>query len=173
MDRECGRLQQCSWSTFSSWRQLAQKQQLRRASGKVLLRANSAVAIWVNLLDARHMVSQAMPVCAYMQDVTDERRDLDESNCQSRRWLNLLSFSTRAIVGRSSNAYEACWDMLSLVPTVHEIQRGEHQWNRRRNSRDLPTVRERGCYNSEQHYLDTYFRLLREDNWETRQTCVT
>eukprot|EP00439_Symbiodinium_sp_Y106_P009193 s3245_g1.t1 len=53
--------------------------------------------------------------------------------------------------------------MLSLVPTVHEIQRGEHQWNRRRNSRDLPTVRERGCYNSEQHYLDTYFRLLREE----------
>ena len=119
MDRECGRLQQCSWSTFSSWRQLAQKQQLRRASGKVLLRANSAVAIWVNLLDARHMVSQAMPVCAYMQDVTDERRDLDESNCQSRRWLNLLSFSTRAIVGRSSNAYEAIRNTLYHVGNGH------------------------------------------------------
>ncbi|CAE7822084.1 ZNFX1 [Symbiodinium sp. CCMP2592] len=105
----------------------------------------------------------AMPVCAYMQDVTDELRDLEESNCQSRRWLNLLSFSTRAIVGRSSDAYEANWDMLSLVPTLHQIQRGEDQWNRRRNARELPTVRERGRYNSEQHYLDTYFRLLREE----------
>ncbi len=117
-----------------------------------------------DLSDVQHMVSKAMPVCAYMQDVTDERRDLEESNCQSRRWLNLLSFSTRAIVGRPSDAYEACWDMLSLVPTVHEIQRDADQCSRRRQKTELPTVRERGCYNSEQHYLDTYFRLLREDN---------
>ncbi|XP_078352990.1 NFX1-type zinc finger-containing protein 1-like [Oculina patagonica] len=51
------------------------------------------------------------------------------------------------------------WRELPLLPVSEEIQRD----TRRIEKRDLPVIKEKGQYQSEQEYLNTYFRLLREE----------
>lgn len=49
------------------------------------------------------------------------------------------------------------WKDLPLIPVVEEIREP------RLKTDDLPVIREKGPYSSEEEYLNTYFRLLREE----------
>ena len=81
----------------------------------------------------------------------------------------LMDFLKAMAAGESNDVRCMAWNELPLVPTTSELcdhqhhdehdGRGttEHDWN------VLHAVRESGAYESAEQYLDTYFRLLRED----------
>ncbi|CAH3144169.1 unnamed protein product, partial [Porites lobata] len=69
----------------------------------------------------------------------------------------LCSLTASEVPGAKKDLDKLPWKELSLIPVTEEIFRPSLKTS------DLPVIRVKGNYKSEEDYLNTYFRLLREE----------
>ncbi|CAJ1358846.1 unnamed protein product [Effrenium voratum] len=103
--------------------------------------------------------NMAMPVCKFLANDRHGREGAVGSEL-----LALLDRAAQQLADQPDPTNTA-WHCLPATPTAEEITRLQilPDGKQRGRALDLPVVRQVGSYRSTSDYLDTYFRLLRED----------
>ncbi|CAJ1404526.1 unnamed protein product [Effrenium voratum] len=103
--------------------------------------------------------NMAMPVCKFLANDRHGREGAVGSEL-----LALLDRAAQQLADQPDPTNTA-WHCLPATPTAEEITRLQilPDGKQRFRALDLPVVRQVGSYRSTSDYLDTYFRLLRED----------
>jgi hypothetical protein len=101
-----------------------------------------------------------------LPEVAMHRGPESPSSCPGIEFLLQLICSAAGDYNRGSNTP---WNQLPLLPTLEEMRQSSGV-----STGDLfvPVVMKTGSYPSSDDYLDTYFRLLREDCFESLRTGI-
>ncbi|KAH9330189.1 hypothetical protein KI387_002297 [Taxus chinensis] len=84
----------------------------------------------------------------------------EELDCHCQFLLHILT----AQVGNAISACNLEWNKMQLVPLESEITgSGTEETSMETHFKGLPYVKKQGSYGSVEVYMDTYFRLLKED----------